>query len=145
MVDTLPKAEVSIAQWLRDYCEQVHEPRFFPTENDVFVAVSSVLPNLDVVAKSAQALLDEMGIYVISQFGDERIAFVGSVDNEEIEAMLQKYSRADYSLIRKALGIQYLWIIKINEGLCHMRIDLFEAHVQFSSLVEKTECVIIDL
>ena len=138
-------SERALTQWLKDYAKQVGLLCLQPELQKVKDAALKYLLSVDCASADADQLLHELGIDVVIDYGSERIAWIGTTSDETAEVMLERYSQATYSAIRNALGIKYLWVLKLQEDLMHKRRDIYEARVDFSSLEEKPECIIIDL
>lgn len=147
MVDTLPEIveETSLSNWLREYAQYAGMKTVCLSLAEIRNAVSLAFPDYIIETDNAQQLLDEFDLPVIIQDETGRIAWAATTDAPEADAMLAKYSDEKYILLRKLLGIDYLVILQVNESLCHTRNDIFEAYVEFSSLQDKPDCVIISL
>jgi len=147
MVNTLPEiiAETSLSSWLREYIEYAGLKSICLSLAEVRDAVSAASLEYIIKTDNAQELLDELDLPVIIEDETGRIALTAITDEQEADAMLTKYSRQKYVLLRKLLGINHLLILQVNENLGHTRNDIFEAYVEFSVLPEKPECVIVSL
>ena len=147
MVNTLPEiiAETSLSSWLREYIEYACLKSICLSLAEVRDAVSAASLEYIIKTDNAQELLDELDLPVIIEDETGRIALTAITDEQEADAMLTKYSRQKYVLLRKLLGINHLLILQVNENLGHTRNDIFEAYVEFSVLPEKPECVIVSL
>ncbi len=147
MVNTLPEiiAETSLSSWLREYIEYAGLKSICLSLAEVRDAVSAASLEYIIKTDNAQELLDELDLPVIIEDETGRIALTAITDEQEADAMLTKYSRQKYVLLRKLLGINHLLILQVNENLGHTRNDIFESYVEFSALPEKPECVIVSL
>ena len=147
MVNTLPEiiAETSLSSLLREYIEYAGLKSICLSLAEVRDAVSAASLEYIIKTDNAQELLDELDLPVIIEDETGRIALTAITDEQEADAMLTKYSRQKYVLLRKLLGINHLLILQVNENLGHTRNDIFEAYVEFSALPEKPECLIISL
>lgn len=93
---------------------------------------------------ASEVILADLGIQLVFEHGDERIALAGSTDEHEVNAVFEKHRQDSYADLRKALGINYLWVLKLTD-LSHSANDLFEVMCQFFDLEQKPECCIVDL
>ncbi len=147
---TVPETQTAtklmkLTQWIKAYATYAGVTTVKPELNFVMTVARSYLSDEQLDISGVDELLRSVGIDVIAQYGSERVAWLGSTSEPEVEEMLEKYQQPAYSHIRKALGVDYLWILKIQDDLGHTKNDIFEAFVEFSDMDEKTECIIIDL
>jgi hypothetical protein len=88
--------------------------------------------------------LEDLGIHLVFEHGQNRIALAGSTDEAEVNRVFDRHQQEAYTEIRKSLGIDYLWVLKLT-NLSHSANDLFEALCQFFDLEQKPECCIVNL
>lgn len=141
----MTKQSKPLTQWMKEYATYAGVTTFKPDFDSVLAVAKSCLQDSQLDTRSVDELLRSIGIDVIAQYGNDRIAWLGSISESEVEEMLQKYQQPEYSKIRKSLDIEHLWILKIQDDLGHGKRDIFEALVEFSDMDEQPECVIIDL
>ena len=134
-----------LTQWMKKYATYAGVTTVQPDFDSVLAVAKACIPESQLDLSGVEQLLRSVGIDVIAQYGPERVAWIGSTSDTEVEEMLQQYQQPMYSQIRQALGVNYLWVLKIQEDFGHMKNDIFEALVEFTDMNEKPECVIIDL
>jgi hypothetical protein len=88
--------------------------------------------------------LEDLGIHLVFEHGQNRIALAGSTDEAEVNRVFDRHQQQAYTEIRKSLGIDYLWVLKLT-NLSHSANDLFEVFCQFFDLEQKPECCIVNL
>jgi len=135
----------SMIQWIKEYADYAGPKTVEPSIEQVKAACENNFPSLSSSDSDLDHLLEELGIHVIADYGTYRIAWLGTTDATTADTLLEKYQQPIYSQVRKNLGIDYLWILKINEERCHMANDIFEADVEFMEMDVKPECVIVNL
>ena len=133
----------SIGEWVREYAAYAGPKLLHPTLEMVKDAIRDDFPELATL--DLDQLLEEIGIHVIADYGNYRIAWFGTTNAEEVDDLLANFQQENYSRIRESLGVTYLWILNLSPKLGYMRNDIFEADIQFSLIEEKPECAIIDL
>ena len=133
-----------IQEWLKEYAAYAGSKLIRPTLEHVKNALKDDFPELAASDLELDQLLESVGIHVIADHGDYRIAWIGTMQ-EEGDTLLKKFQQPFYSNVRNKLGVDYLWILMLSPNLGHMRNDIFEADVQFSLIEDKPECAIIDL
>lgn len=136
---------LSINQWVQQYAEMAGPVTLNPTIETVKAAIKEEFPELIDTNLDREQLLDALGIHAIADCREFVVAWYGTTDETAIESLLHKFQTRPYSNVRKKLGIDHLWVMKLNPNLGHSRNDVFEAYFQFSELDEKPECAIIDL
>jgi hypothetical protein len=81
---------------------------------------------------STQSTLDTLGLPVICRIGNSTFSMSPARTEEEARALLEKYKGIPYSQIRKDLGIQYHWILKVDKHTSSCGTDtLVDAHSYF--------------
>jgi hypothetical protein len=134
-----------VSEWIRDYAAYAGPKLLHPTTDTVKGALQIDFPELAASNLDLNSLLEAVGIHVIADHDDYRIAWFGTTKKDEVDVLLTKYQQAPYSHIRKKLGIDHLWILNLSPYLGYMRNDIFEADVDFSLIKNKPECAVIDL
>ena len=136
----------SLNDWLRAFAIEAGESSIQLGKDVLLKAAVSTSFELPGANLDQEEVLDFLGMAVVCQYGQEHIAWIGARSEAEAERLLQKYEKPPYSLIRKFLGIQCLWIIIVNlkEGFYKSR-DIFETYVEYNGLTDKPECLIIEL
>ena len=134
-----------VSEWIREYARYAGPKLLQPTLEMVKDAIKDDFPELAASSLDVDQLLEAIGIHVIADYGDYRVAWFGTINAVDVDDLLANYQRKSYSKIRKSLDINYLWILNLSPKLGYTRNDIFEADVQFSLIDEKPECAIIDL
>ncbi|NJM67649.1 MAG: hypothetical protein HC851_19240 [Acaryochloris sp. RU_4_1] len=118
-----PEKQTMLSQWFCQYAKEA---------------------GLKIVDYPASESLEDLGIHLVFEHGQNRIALSGSTDENEVNEVFERYQQEAYTEIRQALGIDYLWVLKLT-NLSHSANDLFEVICQFFDLEQKPECSIVDL
>lgn len=134
-----------INEWIREYARIAGPKLLHPTVEEVTGAIKDHFPELIASNLDLDQLLDTVGIQVIADHKDYRIAWLGTDKKEEADKLLYKFQQPSYSDVRRKLKIDYLWILNLRPNLGHSRNDIFEADVDFSLIENKPECIIINL
>lgn len=97
------------------------------------------LPNPD---SPRDWLIHVLGIACVVKIGSDRFAWSPSTDRVEAEGLLRAYSSQPYSLVRRALGIRYHWIMLLDPQLLTTPGDIVESYSQFVD-AGADECAIV--
>lgn len=131
--------------WVKEYAEEAGPKILQPTLEEIKQAVKDEFPELYASDLDLDHLLEALGIHVIADYREFKIAWFGTTDGATVDELLSKFQDQKYSRVRKKLGIDHLWVLNLQPDLGYSRNDIFEALVDFSEIDEKPECVIIDL
>jgi hypothetical protein len=132
---------------LREFAEDMPVIVVRPPREDLIAAVEPHFPELVEEATYLHEFLDPVGIAVIIQLGpDLRISWSVADSEDEAQLQLEKYSQPVYCKIRKALNIDYQWIIKVRPNFWGYDDDeLIASSGSFNFLKEKPPCWIVNL
>lgn len=131
--------------WMKDYAKYAGPKIIHPTLEELKDAMMTDFPELYTSDLDLDHLLEALGIHVIVDYKEFKVAWFGTTNKANTESLLETFQQEKYSKVRHRLGIDYLWIINVLPHLGHMRNDIFEALIEFSEIAEKPECLIIDL
>ncbi|NJM77985.1 MAG: hypothetical protein HC852_22180 [Acaryochloridaceae cyanobacterium RU_4_10] len=106
----------SAKEWLKEYSTYAG-PKSFPlTLEQVREAVTDEFPELIEAKLGLDELLDKIGIHFVGDYREFIIAWYGVIGEENANVLLEKYQQLSYLNIRKKLGIDYLWILKLDSN-----------------------------
>ncbi|MCG9893264.1 MAG: hypothetical protein MH252_19605 [Thermosynechococcaceae cyanobacterium MS004] len=134
-----------LIEWMKEYAEEAGPKILLPTLEEIKQAVKDEFPELYASDLDLDHLLEALGIHVIADYREFKIAWFGTTDGATVDELLSKFQDQKYSRVRKKLCIDHLWVLNLQPDLGYSRNDIFEALVDFSEIDEKPECVIIDL
>jgi hypothetical protein len=132
---------------LREFAEDMPVIVVRPPREDLIAAVEPHFPKLVENATYLHEFLDPVGISVIVRIGKDIIISWSVADNAEDAAeQVEKFSQPVYCEIRKALGIQYHWVVKVRPDFWgYDDNEIVERHGGFAQLATKPECWILNL
>ena len=132
---------------LREFAEDMPVIVVRPPREDLIAAVEPHFPELVEEATYLHEFLDPVGISVIVRIGKDIIISWSVADNAEDAAeQVEKFSQPVYCEIRKALNIDYQWIIKVRPDFWGYDDDeLIASSGSFNFLQEKPPCWIVNL
>ena len=135
----------SIEDWTREYATYAGPKSVSLTLEQVREAVNDDFPELTEANLNLDDLLDAIGIHFVGDYRKFIIAWYGVVGKENANAGLEKYQQTSYSNVRRKLGINYLWILELDESLGYSENAAFECIVEFDEIEDKPECCVIRL
>lgn len=151
--------QTALVKWFYDYADEVGLSLVDFSVSEVATAVRTHLHEsiqLDPSAESpieiagvqleaqAGSIFEVVGIHLVFQHGSDRIALGGSTDESAVKAVFENHQQEEYADFRKALEIDYFWILKLTH-LAPSANNLFEVMCQFFDLEQKPDCYIVDL
>jgi hypothetical protein len=132
---------------LREFAEDMPVIVVRPPREDLIAAVEPHFPELVEEATYLHEFLDPVGIAVIVRIGKDIFISWSVADSaEEASEQVEKYSQPVYCEIRKALGIQYHWVVKVRPNFWGYDDNtVVERYGGFAQLPTKPDCWILDL
>jgi hypothetical protein len=132
---------------LREFAEDMPVIVVRPPREDLIAAVEPHFPELVEDATYLHEFLDPVGIAAIVRIGKDTTISWSVADNiEDASEQVVKYSQPVYREIRKALGIQYHWVVKVRPDFWGYDDNaIVERYGGFAQLATKPECWILDL
>jgi len=144
------KLRHSLNDELREFSKTMPVVIEHPSLEAAQTAISPHFPDLLDRYHGAQELLDRVGIVVLIHIGhgiqDTWISWSVADTKESALEQVVKYSQSTYCEIRKALGIQYHWVVKVRPDFWGYDDNtIVERYGGFAQLPTKPECWILDL
>lgn len=118
--------------------------------NEAYSAIAPSFPEIASKAHSAEALLEQVGLVVITDVGQGynpmRISWSVATQTEDAQAQFEMYQQLPYAQVRKALGVDFHWIFLVSDDFLSMSKSSFiDAVGDFSLQSQKPNCWICDI
>jgi hypothetical protein len=130
----------------------IFQQLYYPNADETLAAVEPHFPELFEKYEYIDEILDECGIVAIEDQGSKehgnhmRISYSVADNDAEAQQQLEKYQQSVYKEIRKALEIEYHWILKVHPNFWGYDPDaLYNALMVFVCDLGKPEICIIKL
>lgn len=131
---------------LREFAEEMPVIVSRLTSDNVIAAIEPCFPELVRQAASLAELMDAVGLSAVVRLGADLFISWSVADNDkDATEQLEKFSQSSYSQIRKSLGIQHQWVIKVRPDFWEYDDDkLIDGYGDFRD-DRSPECWILDL
>ena len=131
---------------LREFAEEMPVVVSRLTSEKVTTAIKPHFPELVRQATNLTELMDAVGLSSVVRLGTDLFISWSVADNyKDAAEQLEKFSKPSYFQIRKSLGIQHHWVIKVRPDFWGYDDDeLIEGYGDFR-IDNKPECWILDL
>jgi hypothetical protein len=131
---------------LREFAEEMPVVVSRLTSDEVIAAIEPHFPELVRQAANLTELMDAVGLSAVVRLGADLFISWSTADNaEDAAAQRLRFSQPSYSQIRKSLGIQHHWIIKVRPDFWEYDDDkLIDGYGDFRD-DGSPECWILDL